>query len=129
MATLTPSGVHAAMSVDVAINGDVFAAYLDQVLGPTLVTGDVVVSDNLPAHKVAGLAELMAARSTRLVYLPLYSSGFNTTERASRKLKTGLRTAQVHTRETLGAVIQDTSYWITERDAKKWFDHCGYHAH
>ena len=58
------------MSVDGAVNGDVFAAYLDQVLGPTLVSGDVVVLDNLPAHKVADLAELVAARGARLLCLP-----------------------------------------------------------
>ena len=117
------------MTVSGAINGDVFAAYLDQVLGPTLVPGDVVVLDNLPAHKVAGLAELVAARGARLLYLPPYSPDFNPIERAFSKLKTWLRTAQARTRETLEAVIQDAFHWITEHDAKNWFDHCGYHVH
>ena len=62
VATLTLNGLQAAMTVSGAVNGDVFAAYLDRVLGPTLVPGDVVVLDNLPAHKVAGLAEIVAAR-------------------------------------------------------------------
>ena len=129
IAALTPDGLGALMSVDGAVNGDVFAAYLDQVLGPTLVPGDVVVLDNLPAHKVAGLAELVEARGARLLYLPPYSPDFNPIELAFSKLKTGLRTAQARTREALEAVIQDASDWITERDAKNWFDHCGYHVH
>ena len=80
-----------------------FAAYLDQVLGPTLVLGDVVVLDNLPAHKVAGLAELVAARGARLMHLSPYSPDFNPIELAFSKLKTWLRTAQARTREVLEA--------------------------
>jgi len=129
VAALTPNGLQAAMTVSGAVNGDVFAAYLDQVLGPTLVPGDVVVLDNLPAHKVAGLAELVEARGARLLYLPPYSPDFNPIELAFSKLKTWLRTAQARTREALEAVIQTATDWITERDAKNWFDHCGYHVH
>ena len=129
VAALTPSGLQAAMPVSGAVNGEVFAAYLDQVLGPTLGPDDVVVLDNLPAHKVAGLAELVEARGARLLYFPPYSPDFNPIERAFSKLKTGLRTAQVRTREALEAVIQDASNWTTEHDAKNWFDHCGYHVH
>jgi len=129
IAALTPDGLGALMSVDGAVNGHVFAAYLDQVLGPTLVPGDVVVLDNLPAHKVAGLAELVEARGARLLYLPPYSPDFNPIELAFSKLKIWLRTAQARTREALEAVIRDAANWITERDAKNWFDHCGYHVH
>jgi len=129
VAALAPNGLQAAMTVSGAVNGDVFAAYLQQVLGPTLVPGDVVVLDNLPAHKVAGLAELIEARGARLLYLPPYSPDFNPIELAFSKLKTWLRTAQARTREVLEAVIQTATDWITERDAKNWFDHCGYHVH
>ena len=94
--------------------------------GPTLVPGDVVVLDNLPAHKVAGRAELVEAR---LLYLPPYSPDFNLIELAFSKLKTWLRMAQARTREALEAVIQDAAEWIIGRDAKNWFDHCGYHVH
>ena len=125
MAALTPNGLQAALIVSGAVNGDVFAAYLDQVLGPTLMPGDVVVLDNLPAHKVAGLAELVEARGARLLYLPPYSPDFNPIELAFSKLKTWLRTAQARTRDALETATE----WVTEVDAKNWFDHCGYHIH
>jgi transposase len=128
VAALPPDGLQAAMTVSGAVNGDVFAAYLDQVLGPTLRPGDVVVFDNLPAHKVAGLAELVEARGARLLYLPPYSPDFNPIELAFSKLKTGMHTAQARTRDALEAVIQQAAEWITANDAKNWFDHCGYHV-
>jgi len=128
VAALTPHGLQAAMTVSGAVNGDVFAAYLDQVLGPTLVSGDVVVLDNLPAHKVAGLAERVEARGARLLYLPPYSPDFNPIELAFSKLKTWLRTAQARTRDTLEAVIQAATEWVTKADAENWFSHCGYHV-
>ena len=118
VAALTPNGLQAAMT-----------AYLQQGLGPTLVPSDVVVLDNLPAHNVAGLAERVEARGARQLYLPPYSPDFNPIELALSKLKTGLRTAQVRTREALEAVIQTATEWISEQDAKNWFDHCGYHVH
>ena len=129
VAVLTLNGLQAAMTGSGAVNGDVFAAYLQQVLGPILVPGDVVVLDTLPAHKVAGLAELVKARGARLLYLPPYSPNFNPIERAFSKLKTWLRTAPARTRDTLETVIQTATEWVTEADAKNWFDHCGYHVH
>ena len=128
VAALTPDGLQAAMTLSGAVNGAVFAAYLEQVLGPTLVPGDVVVLDNLPAHKVAGLAEIVAGRGARLLYLPPYSPDMNPIELAFSKLKTGLRTAQARTREALEDTIRAATEWISQQDAKNWFDHCGYHV-
>ena len=103
VAALTPNGRQAALTVSGTVNGDVFAAYLDQVLGPRLAPGDVVVLDNRPAHQVAGLAERVEARGARLLYLPPYSPDFNPIELAFSKLKTWLRTAQARTREAVGS--------------------------
>lgn len=129
IAALTPTGLGALASVNGAVNGAVFAAYLDQVLGPTLQPGDVVVLDNLSVHKVAGLDQIAQQYGARLLYLPPYSPDFNPIELAFSKLKTWLRTAQARTRDLLEDAICTAAEWVTEQDAKNWFHHCGYHVH
>ncbi|GAB2702135.1 hypothetical protein GCM10011495_39140 [Hymenobacter frigidus] len=79
--------------MDGAVSGDVFAAYLDQVPGPTLRAGDVVVLDNLSGYKGDELDETVQKYRARLRHLPPYSPDFNPIQRAFSKLKTGLRTA------------------------------------
>ncbi len=128
IAALTPDGLGALLSVNGAVNGDVFAAYLDQVLGPTLRPGDVVVLDNLSVHKVDGLDEIVHKYGARLCYLPPYSPDFNPIELVFSKLKTWLRTAKARTRDLLEEAIRAAAEWITEQDAKNWFHHCGYHV-
>ncbi len=117
------------MSLDGAVNQDSFAAYLEYVLGPTLVPGDVVVLDNLRVHHVAGMAELVEAHGARLLFLPPYSPDFAPIEQAWSKLKTALRTAAARTREALEQALEQAATWITKQDAQNWFDHCGYHVH
>lgn len=129
IAALTPEGVAAVMELDGAVNAASFAVYLEQVLGPTLVPGDVVVLDNLRVHKTAGLADLVEARGARLLFLPPYSPDFTPIELAFSKLKTHLRTAAARTREALTAALQAALAWITPQDAENWFGHCGYHVH
>jgi len=129
IAALTPDGLGALLRVDGAVNGDVFAACLDQVLGPTLQPGDVVVPDNLSVRKVDGLDEIARKHGARLLYLPPYSPDFNPIELAFGKLKTWLRTAQARTRDRLEDPIRAAAGWITEQDAKNWFGHCGDHVH
>ena len=119
----------AAMPVSGAVNGDVFAASLRHVLGPTLRMGDVVVPrGNLPAHQVAGLAELVEARGARLPYLPSYSPDFRPIELAFSKRNAWLRTRQARTRQAREDVIAAATDWITEQDAKNWFNLCAYHV-
>lgn len=126
---LTVDGLEAVMSLDGALNRYSFAAYLEQVLGPTLVPGDVVVLDNLRVHHVAGMAELVEARGARLLFLPPYSPDFAPIEQAWSKLKTKLREAQARTRQALEEALAQAMDWITAQDAQNWFDHCGYHVH
>lgn len=128
VAALSAQGLEAVMAVDGAVNTASFAAYLDQVLGPTLQVGDVVVLDNLRVHKTAGLAELVEARGARLLYLPPYSPDFTPIELAFSKLKTHLRSAAARTREALTEAIRTASSWVTAQDAHGWFHHCGYHV-
>ena len=108
------------MRADGAVNGDVFAAYPDQVLGPTLRPGEVVVLDNLAVHKVAGLDQIAQKYGVRLRYLPPYSPDFNPIELAFSKLKTWLRTAKARTRDALEEALLAAAAWITEQDAKDW---------
>ena len=128
VAALTPKGLEAVLALDGAVNRARFAVYLEQVLGPTLEPGEVVVLDNLRVHKAAGLAELVEARGARLLFLPPYSPDFTPIELAFSKLKTYLRTAAARPRETLTAALQAALTWITEQDAQNWFHHCGYHV-
>lgn len=129
VAALSARGVEAVMELEGAVNTASFTVYLEQVLGPGLQPGDVVVLDNLPVHKAAGLAEIVAARGARLWYLPPYSPDFTPIELAFSKLKTHLRTAATRTREALRTALEAALDWITAQDAQNWFDHCGYHVH
>ena len=130
VATLSAHGMEAVMEVEGALNQDVFAAYLEHVLGPELRPGDLIVLDNCSAHKdkTGRFDALVAARGARLIYLPPYSPDFSPIELAFSKLKTALRTAAARSREALREALTNAIDWITEGDAKNWFAHCGYHV-
>lgn len=85
------------MVLDGAMNGAAFLAYAEQVLAPSLGKGDVVILDNLPAHKAAGVREAIHAVGARLLFLPPYSPDFNPIENAFAKLKALLRAAAERT--------------------------------
>ena len=126
LAALSLQGVGAVMTVDGATDAAVFHAYVEHVLCPTLVPGDVVIMDNLRAHKVAGTRERIEACGARLIYLPPYSPDLSPIEPCWSKLKALLRTAQARTREALDAAIQQVLAAVTASDARGWFRHCGY---
>lgn len=126
LASLSATGVEAVMTVEGATDGDVFRAYVREVLAPTLSTGDIVVLDNLGAHKVEGVRAAVEARGARLLYLPPYSPDLNPIERCWSKIKTALRAAKARTREALEAAIKQALATVTESDARAWFKHCGY---
>jgi transposase len=129
LAALSLSGVTAVMTVEGATDGDVFRAYVQEVLSPTLAAGDHVVLDNLGAHKVEGVRAAIEARGARLLYLPPYSPDLNPIERCWSKIKTTLRAAQARTREALEEAITLALATVTESDARAWFKHCGYALH
>jgi transposase len=107
----------------------VFQTYVEQVLGPTLQPGDIVVMDNLAVHKVAGIAQAIAARGARGEYLPPYSPDLNPIEKCWAKLKTALRQAKARTREALEEALTHALQTISADDALAWFTHCGYPVH
>ena len=122
-------GVSAAMSFEGPMTGVGFKAFVEQVLGPTLVEGDVVVMDNLAAHKVAGIEQSIESRGAILAYLPPYSPDLSPIEQCWSKVKTKLRKAKARDPETLDMAIVDALGEVTASDAKAWFQHCGYAIH
>jgi transposase len=129
LAALGIAGVSAPMTVEGAVDSAVFRAYVEQVLGPTLRSGDIVVLDNQAVHQAAGIAEANAARGARLERLPPYSPELNPIEQCWAKLKTAMRQARARTRRALDAALKRALQTITPADAQAWFAHCGYPIH
>jgi transposase len=123
---LRTSGLTAPMVVDAAVNGDIFRAYVEQVLVPTLRPGDIVVMDNLQSHKVEGVRAAIEAAGAELRYLPPYSPDLNPIEQAFAKLKTLLRKLEARTVETLWDAIGQLIDRITPQECRNLFRNCGY---
>ena len=119
-------GMGASLVVEGSTNGIVFETYLEEVLCPTLEKGQVVVMDNLSAHKGERVRELIEERGCELVYLPPYSPDFNPIEQAFSKVKGLLRGAEARTREALIEAMGWALSAVTTTDASGFFRHCGY---
>jgi transposase len=126
LGALSVSGVEALMTVNGATDGEVFLVFVREVLSPTLHEGDVVVWDNLGAHRSQAVREAVEARGAQLLFLPPYSPDMNPIERCWSKIKTFLRAAKARTREALETAIKQALATVTESDARAWFAHCGY---
>ncbi len=125
-AGLRRSGMDAPMVLDGAMNGPAFLAYIEQVLVPTLATGDIVVMDNLPAHKPVGVRIAIEAAGASLRYLPPYSPDFNPIEMAFAKLKALLRKASARTVTDLWQAIKEAIPQFEPRECANYFEHAGY---
>lgn len=119
-------GCRAAMTIDAATTGDIFLSFVRQVLVPTLRPGDVVVMDNLSAHKRPQVVEAIRSVGAGVLYLPPYSPDFNPIEPMWSKVKTHLRKLKARTIEALHEAIGLALRAITGEDAEGYFDHCGY---
>jgi len=126
LGALTRDGMLATMTVEAATDSEVFAAYISQVLVPRLGPGQVVVMDNLQAHKAAGIRELIEAAGCRVRYLPPYSPDLNPIEPAWSKLKTYLRAVKARAQGVLEEAVATGLRTITAQDARGFFAHCGY---
>ena len=126
IAALGISGVRCSTVVDGAVNGDVFEAFVAQVLVPELQAGDVVMMDNLSSHKRARTRELIEATGAAVLFLPPYSPDLNPIEMVFAKLKQLLRSLACRTREALWRTMQSVLDQITASDAANCFRHCGY---
>jgi transposase len=125
-AGLRLAGMVAPMVLDGPMNGEAFIAYVEQVLVPELGKGDVVVMDNLPAHKVTGVRKAIERAGARLIYLPPYSPDFNPIEMAFSKLKAMLRKAAPRTIPELWRVIGEAIDKFNVRECQNYFDVAGY---
>ena len=123
---LRRSGMTAPMVLDGPMNGDAFRAYVEQVLVPTLEPGDIVVMDNLPAHKNAAIRAAIQTKGATLRYLPPYSPDFNPIENAFAKLKALLRKAQARTRDDLWSAIAGALTHFSEQECANYFNAAGY---
>ena len=126
LAALTTEGVLASMSIESPTDGDVFLAFVEQVLVPRLQPGQVVILDNLGAHKVDGVRRLIEGCGALLLYLPPYSPDFNPIEQAWSKLKQLLRGIKARLLEHLEPALTQAIDAITPEDAQAFFQHCGY---
>jgi transposase len=126
LGALSLTGLGAARTVDGFSDGDVFLAFLRQVLVPQLRPGQRLIMDNLKAHKVAGVAAACAAAGVRVLYLPPYSPDFSPIEACWSKVKTLLRAKAARTREALEDAIAAALDAVTAADAHGWFPQAGY---
>jgi len=120
------SGMTAPMVLDGPMNAAAFVAYVEQVLVPTLQSGDVVVMDNLPAHKAGGVRAAIEQAGATLLYLPPYSPDFNPIENAFAKLKALLRKAAARTIAELWDAIRDTLPTFSPAECANYFTAAGY---
>jgi transposase len=125
-AGLRLNGMTAPMVLDGPMNGDAFLAYIEQFLAPALVKGDVVIMDNLPAHKVTGVRKAIEDVGATLVYLPPYSPDFNPIEMAFSKFKAILRKAAARTIPELWDVIGEAIDQFKPDECKNYFATAGY---
>ncbi len=125
-AGLRLSGLAAPMLLDGPMNGDAFLAYVEQVLTPELEPDDIVIMDNLPAHKVTGVRQAIEAAGASLLYLPPYSPDFNPIEMAFSKLKAILRKAAARSIDDLWQVIADALDEFSQQDCRNYFTAAGY---
>lgn len=126
VAGLRQSGVIAPLVLDGPMTGTAFRAYVEQFLAPALTPGDVVVLDNLAAHKVAGVRQALAAAGASLLYLPPYSPDLNPIEMAFSKIKQKLRSLRLRTIDELWSGMHAVLATIRPSDAAGYFQHCGY---
>lgn len=126
IAGLRVTGLTAPGVIEGAMDGDTFLAYVDQILVPTLQPGDIVIADNLAAHHVEGVQQLIEAAGATLRYLPPYSPDLNPIELSFAKLKAIVRAARCRSIETLWPLLGASLPRFTPTECRAYFRHCGY---
>lgn len=126
VAAVRLDGLVAPFTIDAAMDGEIFIIYVEQVLVPTLRSGDVVVMDNLSAHKRPRVSELIERAGATVLYLPPYSPDFNPIEMIWSKVKRLLRSIAARTIDALHDAFGRAFAAVTTSDIAGCFRHCGY---
>ena len=126
LSSMSVDGMGLSLAVEGATNREVFETYVEQMLAPTLRPAQVVVMDNLTAHKGERIRELIEQRGYELLYVPPYSPDFDPIEEPFAKIKALVRKAEARTREALVEAIGKGISMVTAEDSRAFFDHCGY---
>lgn len=128
LSAIRVSGVvrEATLLLDGPMNALVFRGYVERMLAPSLSPGDIVVMDNLAAHKVTGVAEAIDAVGADLWYLPAYSPDLNPIERAWSKVKTWLRRVAAGSTDRLTYAVADALGAVTPQECRNYIHGCGY---
>jgi transposase len=126
LASITAEGIGPCLAVEGATTREVFEAYLERALAPSLRPGQVIVMDNLSAHKGGRVREIVEDAGCELAYLPPYSPDFNPIEEAFSKVKGLMRQAEARTREALIEAMGRALDAVSARDARGFFEHRGY---
>jgi transposase len=126
ISSLSLGGVEATMSIEGAVDTEVFDAYIEQVLGPTIRAGDVLVLDNLTAHRASRVEQVAAECGAGVIWLSPYSPDFSPIEMMWSKIKAAMRAAKARTGEELEQAFDAALKLITKADCLGWFAHCGY---
>ena len=126
LSSMSIEGMGPSLSVEGTTTSVLFETYVEQVLAPELRKGQVVVMDNLTAHKGERVKELIEEQGCELIYLPPYSPDLNPIEEAFSKVKRLLRKAETRTKEVLVEAIGSALSAVTSEDARGFFEHCGY---
>src|SRR3712207_6234962 len=123
---MSAQGMGPSLTVEGTTTSVVFETYVEEVLAPTLHSGQVVVMDNLTAHRGERVRELIEGRGCELLYLPSYSPDLDPIEEAFSKIKRLMRKAEARTREALVEAIGSALSAVISGDARSFFEHCGY---
>lgn len=126
LGAITQEGLCALMTIQAFTDRAVFRAFIEEVLVPVLRPGQVVVLDNLPAHKYPEVRHAIEAAGCTLLFLPRYSPEFNPIEPCWSKFKNELRSRAARTLESLEVAVGEAMQSITSENARGWFAHCGY---
>jgi len=126
ISSVSLAGASATMTVAGAVDTAIFNVYVEQVLRPTIAAGDILVLDNLSAHRASAIEEVAAECGASVLWLPPYSPNFSPIELMWSKIKAVLRAAKARTHEELEQALVTALKLVTAADCEGWFKHCGY---